>query len=156
MSTVSQHLPPASELVPHDAPMLMIDEVISYQADAIKTRTVLSESSLFFQPGRGIPSYVTFEIMAQSISAYDGASRLENGEPPAIGFLLGCRKFETFCEWLQPGDTVETQAIPLVSEGELRSFDCRVQTLSGSDIAFGNINVFRPNDPEAFLLQVAK
>ena len=134
--------------------MLLVDDVLEFDQSHIKTRTVISESSPFFQPGRGMPSYVTFEIMAQSISAYDGAIRRDSGEPPAIGFLLGCRKFQTMCDWLQAGDSVITEAKPLLAEGEMQSFDCSVKTDAGLEIALGIINVYRPEDPIAFLSQV--
>ncbi|MCI4644109.1 MAG: 3-hydroxyacyl-ACP dehydratase [Hyphomonadaceae bacterium] len=135
--------------------MLLIDEIMSQDDTLIRTRTTLTEANPFFQPGRGIPSYITFEIMAQSISAYDGAVRRASGESPAIGFLIGCRKFKTSCNWLQPGTILETEAISLLADGEMRSFDCTMKTSSGSDVAMGIINVFRPDDPDAFLAQVS-
>jgi len=134
--------------------MLLIDEIVSQNEGRIVTRSHITADNVFYVPGRGIPSYVGFEMMAQSISAQDGCLRRESGEAPAIGLLLGCRKYSTSRDWFADGETLETEAVPLLNEGEMRSFECRVRTLAGQELAHGVINVFRPSDPDAFLAQM--
>ncbi len=141
----------AAELTPHAAPMLLIDEVTSCDADQITARAVISQTSPFYMPGRGVPAYVGFEIMAQTIAAYDGWTRRQNGEAPAVGFLLGCRRFTTSAEWFQEGTRLEIEAVSLLNAGEMKSFDCRLIGEGAALLASGILNVFRPADPEAFL-----
>ncbi len=155
MTVTHADLPAPEALVPHKPPMLLLDEVLSFDEVSITTRSHITEANPFYVPGRGVPSYVTFEIMAQSISAHDGATRWQTGEPPAIGLLLGCRKFTVTRDWLQPGETVDTQASPLLFEGEMRSFECVVRSTSSEELATGAINVFRPEDPDAFAAHLA-
>ena len=153
VQTSSFHWP--GDLVPHKPPMLLVDEVIAHSADGIVTRTQVTEDNPFFMPGRGLPSYVTFEIMAQSISAHDGESRRLEGLGPAIGLLLGCRKFTVTRDWLHAGESLETEAVPLLHDGELRSFECVVLTAAGAEVSRGAINVFRPSDPDAYFEEIS-
>lgn len=141
----------AAELTPHAPPMLLIDEVLSCTDKGIHARTKVRGDGPFFQKGRGMPAYIGFEIMAQAIAAYDGWTRRARGEKPTLGFLLGCRKFQTSVEWFAEGDVLEIIANSLIHEGEMRSFDCKLLGAGGVQLASGVLNVFRPNDPDAFL-----
>lgn len=145
----------ARELTPHAPPMLLIDEVLSCTDLQIHVRTKVRGDGLFFQKGRGLPSYVGFEIMAQAIAAYDGWTRRARGEKPTLGFLLGCRKYQTSVEWFAEGDQLEIVANSLIHEGEMRSFDCKLLGAGGVQVASGVLNVFRPNDPDAFLAGIS-
>jgi predicted hotdog family 3-hydroxylacyl-ACP dehydratase len=141
---------PAGELTPHAPPMLLIDEVLACSRDRVNARATVKADGLFFQPGRGLPGYVGFEILAQAIAAYDGWMRRQEGDKPTIGFLLGCRKYQCAVEWFAAGDVLEIEADSLIHEGEMRSFDCRLKGAGGTVLASGVLNVYRPNDPEAF------
>lgn len=141
----------AGELTPHAPPMLLIDEVLSCTDMRVHARARVRGDGLFFQKGRGLPSYVGFEIMAQAIAAYDGWVRRAKGEKPTLGFLLGCRRYQTSVDWFAEGETLEIVASSLIHEGEMRSFDCKLLTVGGVEVASGTLNVFRPDDPEAFL-----
>jgi predicted hotdog family 3-hydroxylacyl-ACP dehydratase len=116
----------------------------------VRARVVVKAGGPFFVPGRGLPAYVGFEMMAQAVSAYDGWRRRLLGEKPAIGFLLGCRKYSVEAEWFGAGDSLEIEATSLLHEGEMRSFECRILGVGGKAIASGVLNVYRPNDPAAF------
>jgi predicted hotdog family 3-hydroxylacyl-ACP dehydratase len=143
--------PHAGELTPHKAPMLLIDRVIEASGTHIRAEAVVRETGLFFQPGRGLPSYVGFEIMAQAVSAFDGWRRRSKQEEPQMAFLLGCRKFRVATDWFAAGDVLEILATSVIDEGEMRSFDCRLLGAGGVELASGVLNVYRPDDPQAFL-----
>ena len=143
--------PAAVELAPHDPPMLFVDELTEWNSDSLVARYRVSADNPLLVPGRGVPGYVAFEVMAQSISVHDGMTRRQSGEPPQIGFLLGARKFTTTRDWLQIGEILVIRVDAVLNEGELRAFDCRVESESGEEIAQAELKVFRPEDPEAFL-----
>ena len=142
---------PAGELTPHEPPMLLLDEVTLCAEGRIRATTTIRADNIFFMPGRGLPGYVGFEIMAQTIAAYDGWTRRLNGEKPAIGFLLGCRKYQTAVEWFAEGDVLNVESVSLLAEGEMRSFDCRITSPGGALLASSTLNVFRPENPEEYL-----
>ena len=146
----------AGELTPHAPPMLLIDEVLSCTDMCIHARTKVRGDGLFFQKGRGLPAYVGFEIMAQAIASYDGWTRRAKGQKPTLGFLLGCRKYQTSVEWFAEGDVLEIVANSLIHEGEMRSFECKLLGAGNVVLASGILNVFRPNDADAFLAGLPK
>ena len=148
---VSSTFPPASALTPHAPPMLLVDEVLSADDVVLETRSVISETNPFFVPGRGVPAYVGFEIMAQSISVFDGYNRSLSGEEPKVGFLLGCRKYDAKIDWFAAGDTLTTRVSVLLNEGPMRSFSCEIRSAEEQLLAAGVINVFRPDSLDDFL-----
>lgn len=144
--------PAARELAPHDPPMLFVDELLDWTPDSLEAVYRVSTDNPFYMPGRGLPAYVGFEIMAQSMSVHDGVTRMRAGESgPQLGFLLGARRFTARHDWLQPGELLVIKVDAVINQGELRAFDCRIETESGEEIATAELKVFRPDDPAAFL-----
>jgi predicted hotdog family 3-hydroxylacyl-ACP dehydratase len=143
-------MPPASELVPHEAEMRLIDRVLSERDEMVRAETMIRADNIFFHPGHGVPAYVGFELMAQTISAYDGLRRRRNGLPPAIGFLIGCRRYETDRAYFREGERLTIEATSLLGEDGMASFDCRILDDQGGVAASGVINVYRPRQGESF------
>jgi predicted hotdog family 3-hydroxylacyl-ACP dehydratase len=143
--------PAIEELVPHADTMLLIDRVIASEGETVRSETTIRGDNIFFQAGRGVPAYVGFELMAQTISAYDGLKRRKNGKKPAIGFLLGCRKYNAARPFFAEGETLTIEATSLLGEEGMASFECRILDEDGGEVAAATINVFRPSDPETFL-----
>ncbi len=142
--------PPIEELIPHRTGMRLIDRVIAAEGELVRSEAIIRADHLFFQTG-GVPAYVGFELMAQTISAYDGLRRRRNGKPPAIGFLLGCRKYETTRQYFLRDETLTIEATSLLGEEGMASFECRILDAAGAELASAVINVYRPADPEGFL-----
>jgi predicted hotdog family 3-hydroxylacyl-ACP dehydratase len=140
--------PPVGELVKHKDELLLLDRIVAAEGEMVRSETTIRNDNVFFQPGRGLPSYVGFELMAQTISAADGIDRRARGEGPVMGFLLGCRKYSVTRPFFADGETVMTEAKALIG---LSSYDCKIFDAQGEVIASASINVFRPDDPEAFL-----
>lgn len=144
-------LPHLDELIPHQGPMRLIDRVLSQDEDVVRAEaTIPAEGHAFAVEGRGVPVYAGFEMMAQTICAHDGLKRWREGKPPAIGFLLGCRRYAASREWFTAGEVLTIESRQLI-EGETASFECRILDRSGNETASGVVNVYRPDDVEAFL-----
>lgn len=143
--------PPIHDLVPHTQGMLLIDRVIKSDGELVVSEITIRPDNIFFQSGRGVPAYVGFEFMAQTISAYDGLKRHANGKKPAIGLLLGCRKYSAARPFFVEGETVTIESQSLLGEEGMASFSCRILDAEGGELANAVINVYRPADPEAFL-----
>ncbi len=143
--------PPIEDLVPHKAGMLLIDKVVAAEGETVRSESTIRPSGIFFQRGRGMPAYVGFELMAQTISAYDGLRRHADGKAPAIGLLLGCRKYSAKRPFFVEGERLTIEATSLLNEDDMASFECRIMDADGGELANAVINVYRPTDPEAFL-----
>lgn len=145
------NFPHLDELIPQSGPMRLIDFVISEVAETVSVAAIVRSTNIFFEPSRGVPAYIGLEFMAQAISAYDGLERWRSGLPPAIGFLLGCRRYSTTRRYFSEGETLVIEVTSLLGEGALASFDCHIKDAGGLEIASGVINVYRPRDPQNFL-----
>jgi predicted hotdog family 3-hydroxylacyl-ACP dehydratase len=143
--------PPVPELTRHAPPMLLVDRILAVEDRRVRAEYTVAGDGLFFQPGRGLPAYVGLEIMAQTVSAWDGLRRRAAGREPQLGFLLGCRSYACTVDWFAAGEQLLIEAASLLDEGEMRSFDCRIEAATGRTLASAVMNVYRPDDPEAFL-----
>lgn len=144
---------PAEVCTPHRAPMLLIDTMLEYDGETARSETTIRRDHIFFQAGLGVPAYVGFELMAQTVNAFDGWRRIERGKTPTIGFLLGCRSYKCERAFFEEGARFITEVTSLLKnpEDEMVSFDCRIFDASGVVIASAIVNAFRPEDPDAFL-----
>ncbi len=150
---IEREFPATQTLAPHDPPMLLVDEILESSQTHIVSKMVINKDNIFYVAGRGVPSYVGFEIMAQTIAVQDGYNRAKVGLGTKIGFLLGCRKYTVLRDWFVEGDELIVRAKALLSEGEMQSFDCTLEDINGQQLAHGAINVFSPENPEEFIRQ---
>ena len=142
--------PNIDRLIPHRAPMLLVDRIVGEAGELTRADYVIPADCLFLTPGKGVPTYAAFEMMAQGICATDGLRRHRRGQEPKLGFLLGCRKFTANRNWLQPGETLTLESTCLI-DGETSSYQCRVLDDAGAEVASATVNVFQPDDIDAYL-----
>lgn len=144
---------PAEAFTPHRGPMLLIDAMLDAAGDTARSETTIRADHIFLIPGLGVPSYVGFELMAQTVNAFDGWRRVGRGQEPTIGFLLGCRTYNAMRAYFAVGERLVTEVRSLLKnpEDEMVSFDCRILDASGAAIATAVVNAYRPHDPDAFL-----
>ena len=145
--------PDLASLVPHRAPMLVIDRVIAGEHDVVRTEVTIRRDSVFYVPGWGVPAYVGFEMMAQTICAYDGLIRWRAGQQPAPGFLLGCRRYAATREWFKVGERYEIETRSLLDSGQTGSFESSIFDATGVEVAVSRVSVFRPSDLDSYLDQ---
>lgn len=143
--------PAVEDLTPHRGGMLLISRIVAEGADELTAEITIAPDHPFLVPGKGVPAYVALEMMAQTISAKDGLEQQRAGNPPAIGFLLGCQRFKTYREWLQVGETLTCHVFCRLDADGLGSFECELRSPAGGVLAKGNISVFRPQDAAGFV-----
>ncbi len=145
-------LPAIATLVPHAAPMLLLDRVVSVDADKLCAEVVIRPDSMFHGE-RGVGAWVGIEYMAQTIAAYAGYHAQRRGEPVKIGFLLGARRYECSRSWFVAGDCLHVEAQQLLqAENGLGSFSCIIRESSTQQqLAQATVSVFQPHDAKAFL-----
>jgi predicted hotdog family 3-hydroxylacyl-ACP dehydratase len=144
-------IPDIERLVPHRAPMLLIDRIVEATEDAVTAETRIDPQCIFAVGNEGVPSYVGLEMMAQTVCAFDGLRRFEEGLPPPLGFLLGCRRYTVRRPYLVPCAVLTITARMLLHDGDMASFDCSIRDDDTTKFAEGALNVYRPANPEAIL-----
>ena len=141
---------PLAELIPHAGDMILIDQVLSFDEEQIHTRATVTPGGLFNRPDGSLPAWVGIELMAQSVAAYAGCHARRKGEPVALGFLLGTRKFECNVEHFPAGAELSIHGLrSLEDDNGMGVFECH---LRGDGFhASARLNVFRPPQAAAYL-----
>jgi predicted hotdog family 3-hydroxylacyl-ACP dehydratase len=94
------------------------------------------------------------EYMAQAAAAWAGWQRHASAAPGGaarIGFLLGTRRYQCSRAAWRVDDVLRVRVQRLFqADNGLGQFEC-VITIAGTEVARASLNVFGPDDPEAFL-----
>lgn len=141
-----------AEVVPHRAPMILIDELVAHETDSLITQTnITTDSPYFDETLNAVPNYVGIEYMAQSVAALAGVEAKKRGDIIRVGFLLGSRKLKMHIPNYQLGESYRTHVSRLYQEESgLAVFDCQIfhhDTL----VAEANVNVFQPQDTQTYI-----
>ncbi|MCK9800464.1 3-hydroxylacyl-ACP dehydratase [Pseudomonas chlororaphis] len=143
---------PLAELLPHAGDMILIDQVLSFDEEQIHTRLQVRPGGLFNRADGSLPAWVGVELMAQSVAAYAGCRARQLGEPVALGFLLGTRKFDCNVEHFPAGSELLIHAQrSLEDENGMGVFECHI-TGPGIQVS-ARLNVFRPPQAAQYLEQ---
>ncbi|MBU2871628.1 hotdog family protein [Colwellia sp. E2M01] len=142
------------QLLPHRAPMILLDSLESFCENTATCSHLITEQSLLFDSNlQGVPSYVGIEYMAQSIAAYANANELVNNRSVQIGFLVSSRKFKCDYSVFPLGMALTINVKKLYKdESGLSAFDCEIYN-NDTEIASARINVFQPENPSQFLAE---
>ncbi len=142
------------KILPHDKPMVLIDNVLEVDLDKkfVKTCVTIHEDKIFFDKEiNGISPLVGIEFMAQTIGCY---SYYKNGEKiPEIGFLLGTRLYENNLDKFENGKTYTITAQEVFTDNELVSFECLIYN-DNEEVAKATVNAFQPADAKAYLKEL--
>lgn len=143
--------PPLSALLPHAPPMLLLDEILGHDGDTVVAVATIRADHPFLDPlTAGVPSHIGIELMAQACGALAGLRASGTGRAPALGFLLGTRRYSSSARWFGVGERLEVRATETYLDGEMGVFDCRI-VLDGHEVASAALTVYQPADPAAVL-----
>lgn len=141
---------PIDALVPHRGAMSWLDRVTEVGDEHVRAEATLRADHLLLREGR-LGAAAGVEYMAQAVAAWAGAQRQKAGGSPKIGFLLGTRRYQCSRAAFLLGETlcisVQRQ---FQADNGLGQFEARIE-IDGAAVATANLNVFGPEDPEAFL-----
>ena len=139
-------------LVPHDGQMVLLDRVVSADAENLCASVAIGPHSVFFDGG-GVGAWVGVEYMAQAIAAHAGYLARLRGEPVKIGFLLGSRRYQSNVPRFDAGSELHVHAHhALQGDNGLGAFECRIEEgATGAVLATATITVFQPDNVNDFL-----
>lgn len=140
--------PSVTTLVPHDAPMILIDKLIDVDETTIHCQVFITEKSQFFDVNnRSIAAWVGIEYMAQTISAWSGYQSFLKEETSPIGFLLGTRRYNSEVALFNEGHILDVYAEKLMESEGMGAFSCLIKAQEKL-LASAQLNVFVPNDEQ--------
>lgn len=97
-------------LVPHAGKMFLLSRVVCYELESISIQSEIDidENSMFYDADLGgVPAWVAFEYMAQSISALSGIYGRQKNEEPKVGFIMSVSNFNASVPCFKRGSTVK-------------------------------------------------
>jgi predicted hotdog family 3-hydroxylacyl-ACP dehydratase len=136
---------PLQDLLPQGPEMTLLGRFVGYDAARSVLAADVDERSVFFE-GTGVPAWAGIEYMAQAIAAHAGYEARRRGEPPAVGFVLGTRAYESLVDEFPLGCTLTISVEPQVVDGGFSAFGCTIET--DRVVATAVINVYRPSADE--------
>ena len=95
-------MPDVATLVPHSGRMVLLDRVLSADADNLCAEVRIHADSVL-AGAQGVGAWVGIEYMAQAIAAHAGWSARQRGGDVKVGFLLGARKYQAGVSYFAPG-----------------------------------------------------
>lgn len=144
---MSELFPPIAELLPHQPPAILLDEIVEQTADGVVARACIQDTHPFFDPELGgVPVWVGIELMAQAVGAHAGLLGRQQGSPPRLGYLLGARRFAAGVAAFPPQSELRVEVgCQYLEDSGLGAYDCRIWQAS-EEWARAVITVFQPND----------
>lgn len=138
---------PVEELLPHAAPMILIDRVISFDDESAIVEAIVRAEHPFAAEA-GVPAHLGIEYMAQACGALTGCWAKRDGAPVRIGLLLGTRHFQASQALLPLGLTLSIAVRLVIRDNGMGVFECRLladETL----MAEAQLNVYQPESDAA-------
>ncbi|GHV54000.1 hypothetical protein AGMMS49579_13780 [Spirochaetia bacterium] len=126
-------------LLPHKGKMFLLSRVTAYDTlkRSLDAEYEIPEDCLFYDPALGgAPAWVSFEFMAQSISALAEITHREKGEPLKMGCILSVSNMEIRRPLLKAGTTayIHVQEDYAADDG-IFAFNCTVSLGTGAGTA---------------------
>ncbi|MGC3874746.1 hypothetical protein ACPF7Z_15905 [Halomonas sp. GXIMD04776] len=134
--------------VPQSRGMCLLDNILAVDDDSLQAEVTPSAADLF-ATGAGIPGWVGLEWLAQAVAAWAGWHARSCNEPPAIGFLIGSKRFESLCEHLAIDRTYRVSIhLDFRADNGLGHFHGEILNDDGTRLAHGTLTVFQPPSDE--------
>jgi predicted hotdog family 3-hydroxylacyl-ACP dehydratase len=143
---MGQAFPAVADLLPHGAPMVLLDDVLDDTDASLTACVTIRPDSQFAVAGEGVPAHVGIEYMAQACGAFAGLAAHRNGLPVRLGFLLGTRRYHASVPWFRVGWRLAVTMTVVFREGQMGVFDCRVRH-GATEVAAAQITLYQPDDP---------
>ncbi len=83
--------PAMTELVPHGAPMLALEELLDWKEGYARARLTVREDNQFLRNGT-LDAVMTFEYMAQTVAACLGMESRKGGGAVRVGMVIASRE----------------------------------------------------------------
>ena len=122
--------PAIAEVLPHSAPMILLDEIVAFDGASIRCRATIRGDSIFVAAGR-VRAVVSLEYMAQAAAAFAGMR----------GRAIGAREMTLEVDRFEIGDELLVDAEEVWGDERMSSFRCRV-TRDGRCVAEAGLNFY--------------
>ena len=141
-----------AKLLPHTGKMVLLDSVLECSENHIVATATIDEDCILLPHNNAthLPTYLSIEIMAQTVGAWTGAKALSVGEKVRIGFLLGTRRLTMPVPQIAVGTVLRCESqLSWQDDTGMGVFDCVLfNHADNSEIAIASLNLYRPNEQD--------
>jgi predicted hotdog family 3-hydroxylacyl-ACP dehydratase len=137
-------------LIPHRGKMLLLSRVKGYNLEelVIESEYDITEDCLFFDPAMGgVPSWVGFEFIAQTISAFSSIEDREMGRKAKFGFILSVSAMRAEIPFFKAGSTAQIKAKQISRLDSVFNYEGEI-TLEGRKVLETKITVMDVDDEQ--------
>ncbi len=133
------------DLIPHRAPMILIDEILEHSAKHLVSSVTIKKTSPFLVDGQYVPAWIGLEYMAQSIAAWDGIKAKQRGNSIKPGFLLGAKSYKAKSTGFSLGNQVMTEIVEQIRNDDFGLFSCYIDC-QGIRAVDASVMVYQPSN----------
>jgi len=143
-----------ADYLPHTAPMVLLDEVISVDTERAHCRArVSAEGALgpFLNERGALPAWFVLELMAQTIGVWNGWHNAEQGASPQLGMLLGSRGMRCSLPEFAAGMQLDMHIQQILRDSKIASFECTlfIHSLKNDEpVAHARLTTYQPDAQE--------
>ena len=112
---------PAARYLPHQPPMLLIDDIVEVTEQRAVCRAMIRPDCVFAIDGAVNPAAM-IEFVAQVCAIYVGVRSARLGDPPQVGFIMACREVDFEVERFAVGDELTITATKVFGQKQLAAF----------------------------------
>lgn len=140
-----------ADYLPHTAPMVLLDDVISIEPECAHCRAVVSADGAlapFLAPSGGLPGWFSLELMAQTIGVWNGWHNAQQGDSPQLGMLLGSRGMRCSLPEFPAGAVLDMYIQQILRDSKIASFECTLFIHShkgDGPVAHARLNTYQPD-----------
>jgi predicted hotdog family 3-hydroxylacyl-ACP dehydratase len=152
----------AAYYLPHESPMVLLENVIEVTEETALCSVVVSEQSVLapFLNARGaLPAWYAIELIAQTIGVWSGWHGAQSGESPQVGMLLGGRAIKCSVPEFAAGSELQISVAMVLRDEKLASFEgviCIKRKQDNLQVAQGRLNTYQPDKDELIKLTQGK
>jgi len=138
--------PPITELVPHAAPMLALEELLDWRDGFARARMTVPAGGPFERDG-SVDAVLTLEYMAQTVAACLGMEAFRAGSGVRVGMVVACRRMELARPTLEVGEELFLEARCVRGTDATSHFEGEARDARGELVASATLTLVHGEGP---------
>jgi len=137
--------PSIRELIPHDGPMVLLDELVHWEPGRAICRVTIAPGMRFVSDGT-VDAVVALEYMGQAVAASCGYAAFRGGNDIRVGMIIGCRRMDIEVPTLQVGDMLWIEVREIRAQEEISVYECDVRR-GAEPVASAQLTLYHAEKP---------
>lgn len=142
---MAEDYPSIRELIPHDGPMVLLDELVHWEPGRARCRITITPGMHFVSDGT-VDTIVSLEHMGQAVAASCGYAAFRGGNDIRVGMIIGCRRMDIDVPTLQVGDQLLIEVREVRAQEEISVYECDVRR-GDEPVASAQLTLYHADKP---------